>query len=708
MADVITRFRLETTQFDSKLRDSAKALQNIAHQAQLGGKDFNDFSQKAIETARALGTVQSGANNTKDKLRDLVGSYNDAAKAYNSLSETAKQGEFGKAMAASLQKLQQDIKDTKEELYSLGEVASGKGGGLFGEGGLTGMLQVAGGNMISKGIEKIVGGLTDAWTKSIELARAGEGVRIAFERLNQPGLLDKLKEATHGTVSEVELMKQAIKFENFKLPLEDLATYLAFAQQKAKDTGESVDYMVNSITTGLGRQSKQILDNLGISAAELTKRMNEGADMTKAVADIIREEMAKAGDYVETAADKAAQAAAKATDELEKFGRSAAPIAEEWGQVWNALSIGAMDFANTLLGPVAKSIRSLQNIWNNGWEDNLTNSPYNIEGKTPKKTGYQGMGSLQRVQAPGGYVEVTDKNTGAVIGGQHFDNLSDTNSINAWRKGLVKTPKTGGSGKKNLPEYSDFSKLLFKNGSQDLQAEAPFTSVFSMLKDKSEFDPENILGSKSAWESYKDTITETVGSVGESFNNLTTFTKDFKPFVDEQKKMTEAAKQNQMAMGLAGQAVNAFSSALSSMEDPGAKAAGMVMQALGSIALGFAIASSQANTAGTGWGWLAWVAAGLGAMATAISTVHSLTGFAEGGIVGGNQYSGDNIYGGGAMVNSGELVLNKAQQGNLASQLQGNGMQNMNIAGRIKGTDIILSIDRSLKLEGKQLLTWGR
>ena len=556
MGDVITRFRLETTQFDSKLRDSAKALQNIAHQAQLGGKDFNDFSQKAIETARALGTVQSGANNTKDKLRDLVGSYNDAAKAYNSLSETAKQGEFGKAMAASLQKLQQDIKDTKEELYSLGEVASGKGGSLFGEGGLTGMLQVAGGNLISKGLEKIVGGLTDAWTKSIELARAGEGVRIAFERLNQPGLLDKLKEATHGTVSEVELMKQAIKFENFKLPLEDLATYLAFAQQKAKDTGESVDYMVNSITTGLGRQSKQILDNLGISAAELTKRMNEGADMTKAVADIIREEMAKAGDYVETAADKAAQAAAKATDELEKFGRSAAPIAEEWGQVWNALSIGAMDFANTLLGPVAKSIRSLQNIWNNGWEDNLTNSPYNIEGKTPKKTGYQGMGSLQRVQAPGGYVEVTDKNTGAIIGGQHFDNLSDTNSINAWRKGLVKTPKTGGSGKKNLPEYSDFSKLLFKNGSQDLQAEAPFTSVFSMLKDKSEFDPENILGSKSAWESYKDTITETVGSVGESFNNLTTFTKDFKPFVDEQKKMTEAAKQNQMAMGLAGQAVN--------------------------------------------------------------------------------------------------------------------------------------------------------
>lgn len=699
MGDVITRFRLETTQFDSKLRDSAKALQNIAHQAQLGGKDFNDFSQKAIETARALGTVQSGANNTKDKLRDLVGSYNDAAKAYNSLSETAKQGEFGKAMAASLQKLQQDIKDTKEELYSLGEVASGKGGGLFGEGGLTGMLQVAGGNLISKGIEKIVGGLTDAWTKSIELARAGEGVRIAFERLNQPGLLDKLKEATHGTVSEVELMKQAIKFENFKLPLEDLATYLAFAQQKAKDTGESVDYMVNSITTGLGRQSKQILDNLGISAAELTKRMNEGADMTKAVADIIREEMAKAGDYVETAADKAAQAAAKATDELEKFGRSAAPIAEEWGQVWNALSIGAMDFANTLLGPVAKSIRSLQNIWNNGWEDNLTNSPYNIEGKTPKKTGYQGMGSLQRVQAPGGYVEVTDKNTGAVIGGQHFDNLSDTNSINAWRKGLVKTPKNS---TKNLPKYSDFSMLLYKTDTESLKYNPADHAPSSGLR------PEDILGPSDEWEKYKDTIAGSIDGIGEQFSNLTEWTTDFDPYKDKMEELSKAAKQNKMAMSLAGQAVSSFSAALAGMEDPGIRAAGLVLQSIASIALSFAEAAASPAVTSTGWGWLAFLAAGAAAMATTISTVHQLTGYEQGGIVKGNSYSGDNIYAGEAMVNAGELVLTRAQQSTLASALQGGGMQNMNIAGRIKGTDIILSIDRSLKLEGKQLLTWGR
>ena len=442
MADVITRFKLETSQYDSKLRDSAKSLSAFSKQAEMAGKDFDKFTKSGIESARALGQVASGANNTKDKLKDLVGAYNDVAKAYNKLTEEQRQSDFAKAMASSLEQLQVRIKETKEELYSLGDSVKGKGG-LFGEDGLTGMLQVFGGNLLTKGFEMLASGISDTWTKSIELARAGEGVRIAFERLNQPGLLDRLKEATHGTVSEVELMKQAIKFENFKLPLEDLATYLSFAQQKAKDTGESIDYLVNSIVNGLGRQSKQILDNLGISAAELTKRMNEGADMTKAVADIIREEMEKAGDYVETAADRAAKAAAKATDEMEKFGQQAAPIAEAWGETWNAISIGAMELANTLLGPVAESIRTLQNIWNNGWEDNIINSPYNIEnGKYNPKSGYQGMGDLQKVTAPGGYVEVTDKNTGAVLGGKHFDNLDDKNAINAWRKALNKTKKT--------------------------------------------------------------------------------------------------------------------------------------------------------------------------------------------------------------------------------------------------------------------------
>ena len=262
-------------------------------------------------------------------------------------------------------------------------------------------------------------------------------------------------------------------------------------------------------------------------------------------------------------------------------------------------------------------------------------------------------------------------------------------------------PKGGGSGR-NTKEF-DVSKIAFNPDYDDSMKYDPnqnFQSVYEQLK------PENFLGTSDEWENYKDTITCSIGDIGEAMSNLTEWTEDFNPYTQKMEELTKAAKQQKMAMGMASQAVSSLGAALAGMEDPGVRAAGIVLQSIASIAMGFAQAAASPLVTGTGWGWLAFVAAGAAAMATTISTIHQLTGYAEGGIVGGNSYSGDNIYGGGAMVNSGELVLNKAQQGNLASQLQGNGIRNMNISGRIKGTDIILSVDRSLQLQGKQLLTW--
>jgi hypothetical protein len=103
-----------------------------------------------------------------------------------------------------------------------------------------------------------------------------------------------------------------------------------------------------------------------------------------------------------------------------------------------------------LLGPVARSLQSIQNILNSGPDvDDYKNSliekaiaKAEAEKRKSASTGYQGMGNRQRVVAPGGYVEVTDSNTGAVIGGRHFDNLNDKNSINDWRKSVNKTSST--------------------------------------------------------------------------------------------------------------------------------------------------------------------------------------------------------------------------------------------------------------------------
>ena len=162
--------------------------------------------------------------------------------------------------------------------------------------------------------------------ESIELASKMEGVEAAFNRLNDPRLLDNLRKATANTVDDLTLMQTAVKAENFRIPMDVLAKGLDFAQRRAQATGESVDYMVESFVTGLGRQSVKILDNLGISAAELKERMAEGATMAEAVGQIMDEEFKKVGDRVVTTSMKIDQQRAAITNLKSEIGEKLLPV----------------------------------------------------------------------------------------------------------------------------------------------------------------------------------------------------------------------------------------------------------------------------------------------------------------------------------------------------------------------------------------------
>lgn len=168
---------------------------------------------------------------------------------------------------------------------------------------------------VGRNLQKVGAGLTAGVTLPLvaigtEAVRAFselEGVQTAFERLDDPNLLKDLQAATKNTVSNLELMKSAVQASNFKIPLEELGGLLDFARRRAKDTGESVDFLVNSIVTGIGRKSPLILDNLGISATALKDKFNGAAlasqsiaDVTKAVGEIAQGELQAMGDDATT------------------------------------------------------------------------------------------------------------------------------------------------------------------------------------------------------------------------------------------------------------------------------------------------------------------------------------------------------------------------------------------------------------------------
>lgn len=155
-------------------------------------------------------------------------------------------------------------------------------------------------------------------------------------------------------------------------------------------------------------------------------------------------------------------------------------------------------------------------------------------------------------------------------------------------------------------------------------------------------------------------------------------------------------------MAAAGASCEMLGSALQQLAgDSVAAKAGMVAAAIGQFVLSFAQAMSTCKT------WIEWLAFGISGTAQLTSIISTISQFATGGIVGGNQTSGDKVL---VRVNSGEMILNAAQQARLfaiangaavqgvsvnTAGLQGigNGMSTtLNIKGRLRGSDIVMAV----------------
>ena len=194
------------------------------------------------------------------------------------------------------------------------------------------------------------------------------------------------------------------------------------------------------------------------------------------------------------------------------------------------------------------------------------------------------------------------------------------------------------------------------------------------------------------WQAIVDEINEKLKAL-----NIDPIKIDFKTGnVKSQAK--EMAKDWQAA----GAAIQAVGSAMSQIEDPAAKVVGTIAQAVASIGLGAAqaIANAHKDPSTSGWAWIAYAASVTATMISTIASLHSATGYANGGVVKGSSYSGDNIHAlvdGSELVglNAGEIVLNAAQQSNVAQSLQGAGLQNLRLSTEIDAESIKIILNNN-------------
>ena len=250
---------------------------------------------------------------------------------------------------------------------------------------LTGSLKMMAIQAVS--VTAVVQGLR----KSISMSAEMEGVKRGFDNLAKSSgfstsAFNKFKKATDGTVSSLELMKQA----NNAMLLgitdseEQMASMFDVAQRLGQSLGLDTVQAVESLVTGLGRQSKLMLDNLGIMvdtnkayedyADSIGKTTSELTDQERKTA-FVNAAMAEANTLVSslgeeqlTTADKISQMQTALGDLAITIGDKVAPFVSEL-----AGNIATLVEEISMLGmtPLEKMVKSLEDI---GADEGLVNA----------------------------------------------------------------------------------------------------------------------------------------------------------------------------------------------------------------------------------------------------------------------------------------------------------------------------------------------
>lgn len=339
-------YRLE--QQSKKLRSENKArLSQMISLEAAGRKEteaYRNLKKQYSDTSKEIRTLTSRIGEQTSKIDILDMSMVQLKKQQKSLQkelDNTVQSLNPEAYGVLEQRLKDvsgRISELKQNAKSFGELASDNTvNGVF-----LGNLLTKGAELFSEKVMEFKDSIAELVNGGLEMAEQADGVTKAFNDLNQEGLLDNLRKATKGTVNDVQLMTAAVKANDFRIPLEDLGKYLEFAQLKAQQTGQSVDYMTDSIVTGLGRKSPLILDNLGISAAEISEKTKETGDFMKAVAEIVDTQLAEAGETYISAADRAAQKTVELQNAQKALGDEILPLKEQWDDAYADMQLNTI------------------------------------------------------------------------------------------------------------------------------------------------------------------------------------------------------------------------------------------------------------------------------------------------------------------------------------------------------------------------------
>ena len=740
MADSILRLKVESQEDDNKLKQAAQGLTRYVDECRKVGGTLEVVQKETLDYVRALGQMDTTSRTATGKLAEMKKAFTELSAQYKQMTDAEKQSPFGKALAASLDQLKTRIQEGKSQLDDINKSING-GGGLTGA--LDKMLGKVGLNV--EGLMKF-GGAAGAATTALKVAKDAffasetsldewgrtvqssqslyQGFLSALNNSDISGFLNRMDEIVSAARDAYNAMDELGTFSAFQQrnvakgragyaqaldeyrlnPTADNKQKLQQANQKVmNDLRESHDKTEAAYQAALRQiateriKGKDMQDafvkmfsegNYGdLQAAKSSYKtgrgLNSGAQYYygdrvydgrvqdrstgkwRDMSDTEKQqfEFARALSQVNDSQIKEVQAlgaqSVAITEQIYQQDRAYnrlagnnAPLRGGGGRSGGGKTTTAPTFAADSIAAQQALVQQLTKQWNEAGADVRDQYLQPLVEAEAKLKEMQNTMALQKAQAEG-----------------------KLNGVNLWQGDIDDI--TGGKRAQFAGTLPDLSKSL----QLDNLPLAPLQQLNAELQHL-----RDILETAPNTEAYQNVL-QAIIDKKKQIEQFTTVN------IDE--GMKDSAKSAQAAAS----AFNQVGSALSSIEDPSAKVMAIVAQAIATIAQAYASAlAADKTTKSNIWAFIGAAAASIASMTTTISQVHAATGYERGGEIKGNTYSGDQIP---IMANAGEIILNRAQAGNLASQLQGNNISNLNLTATIKGEDIRLAINNNGRRTGR-------
>ena len=791
MADLITRLKVDSTEYDAKIKRAAQGLQHYVQSAHDSGDVIGRLLGDTKKYVESLGNMATVSSTARGRLAELTAAFTDLRSVYNSLSEEEKNanGGFGQTLNKQLEILKQRINDTKNELkgidQELGNTKQAEDGAKSGLEGLTSALGINLKSLAGWGTALAAGKVAldvakdaffanestvDEWGRTIQSAQGlYEGFLQALNTGDFSGFLSNISQITsaakeaYNALDELGTRQTILNPERAKLQARSTELKATIRREGAnsaagKAAAAELKALEKPLTEAWKTESKL---NRNAFEALVKQRLKEGGinlnqksfnqfmktfssdaafqNLRKNAKGSIGMEYTGGGSYDEGSVKKVD------TRNVEQ------KLLDLFTDEWRKKNSGYLTAAYNAEGSAASTMLSDARYLNGGkgnkgnkkeYDDlqkvqqeiaKLTKEAYTADSKRVEEIQAEIAGLQEEERRLTSIRDiVTNKNNDPLKALEsQFPDMSKQNyntgyagSAQAKADSAIADFAQGGVGNADISGFissakqaidqSELGDDLYNKMTEKLKDATMFQSVLTQAiaggasaADLSgvaqEIKAKMLEGDidESAWQEFLDKINELI----QNSDLKLTFdvdTKSVTTAVKQQKKETaEMAKEWQAA----GTAIQAVGSAMSQIEDPAAKVLGIIAQAVATMALSYSQAALA--TAPTGWGWIAFAATGLATMISSITAIKQATsGFANGGVIPGNSMSGDNlrgmtpdgtIYG----LNSQEIILNRAQQGNLASQLEGGGISNLHLDTVIRGEDIRLVLNNNGRRTGR-------